>query len=165
MSQINQQHIDFVLASINQSPYFKHLSMKVTDMGIGHATVVMELTNQHLNPFGGVHGGAYASVLDTAAYWAVYCDVGADDGLITIDMKIDMLSAVSDGKLVVSGKRIKAGRTICLAESTIIDSNGKCCAHCTSKMIVTQGLQTMESAIQFGHGEVLPAKFIEAVND
>ncbi|MFR3091307.1 MAG: hypothetical protein ACLTMP_05855 [Eggerthella lenta] len=28
---------------------------------------------QARNAFGGAHGGAYASLLDCAAYWALYC--------------------------------------------------------------------------------------------
>jgi len=45
--------------------------MQVKDLGKGYSQVGMDVGNEHLNPFGGLHGGAYASAIDTAAYWAV----------------------------------------------------------------------------------------------
>ena len=75
MREPNPEHIEAVLNLINQGPYFKHLSMPVKEIGIGYSLVELDLGKEHLNPFGGVHGGVYASAIDTAAYWAVYCEV------------------------------------------------------------------------------------------
>jgi uncharacterized protein (TIGR00369 family) len=95
--------------------------MKVSEMGKGFAKVEMDIENKHLNPFGGVHGGVYSSLIDTAAYWAVYCDVEEDAGLISLDVKVDNLAPLKEGHLVVEGKRIKAGKTICIADAAVID--------------------------------------------
>ncbi len=70
-----------------------------------------------MNPFGGLHGGVFSSVLDTAAYWSAYCDLQEDQGLVTIDLKVDLLAPAIGKTIIATGKRIKSGRTLVLTES------------------------------------------------
>jgi uncharacterized protein (TIGR00369 family) len=160
MATLNPDHVQAVIAAINQGPYFKHLSMPVKEMGIGYSIVELKVGNEHLNPFGGIHGGAYASVIDTAAYWATYCELGEGVGLISIDLKIDYLAPISSGVITTKGRSIKIGKSMCLAEATATDKDGKWLAHGTSKMMVTKGLQTIEDAFRLAGSMALPSKFI-----
>mgnify|MGYP002640088224 FL=1 len=160
MASLNPEHVQAVIKAINQGPYFKHLSMPVKEMGMGYSIVELKVGNEHLNPFGGIHGGVYASVIDTAAYWAAYCELQEGIGLISIDLKIDYLAPISDGIITTKGRSIKIGKSMCLAEATATDGNGKWLAHGTSKMMVTEGLQTIEDALNFTGFESLPPKFI-----
>jgi acyl-coenzyme A thioesterase PaaI-like protein len=64
--RLNLDPVKGVIRAIHQGPHFKHLSMFVKDMGIGYCVVEIEIGNEHPNPFGGVHGGVDASVIDTA---------------------------------------------------------------------------------------------------
>jgi uncharacterized protein (TIGR00369 family) len=160
LKTLNPDHIKAVLDLINNGPYFRLLSMKVCKMGNGFARVEMDIANKHLNSFGGIHGGVYSSLIDTAAYWAVYCDIEEKDGLISLDVKVDNLAPAKEGHLVVEGKRIKAGKSICIAEAAVIDGEGKYLAHGTSKQIVTPRLQTMAQVVSSMGYEPLPPKFI-----
>lgn len=161
MKELNPEHIKAILDLINQGPYFKHLAMEVRKLDIGYCIVEVNLDERHLNPFGGLHGGVYASVIDTAAYWAVYCEVDEDAGLISLDLKVDDLATTKGGKLIVEGKRIKIGKTICLSEATVTDERGKLLAHGTSKQMVTQGLQSIKQAVMAMGYRPLPPKFLE----
>ena len=160
MAELNPKHVQMVIDIINRGPYFRHLSMPVKDIGKGYSLVELDIGNEHLNPFGGLHGGVYASAIDTAAYWAVYCELDEDVGLISLDLKVDYLAPANSGKLIIKGRRIKIGKTICLAEATAFDQNDKWLAHGISKMMVTQGLQTIKDALDFIGAEHLPPKFI-----
>ncbi len=160
MSELNPKHVEAVMTMINQGYYFKHLSMFVKDIGMGYSLVEVDIGDEHLNPFGGLHGGVYASAIDTAAYWAVYGELEEDAGYITIDLKVDYLAPVSGGKMIVKGRRIKLGKTMCLAEATAFDQTDKWLAHGTSKMMVVQGLQTIANAIDFTSAVPVPPKFI-----
>ena len=161
MRNLNPEHIKALIELANQGPYIRLLSMEVKELSVGCARVEVELQDKHLNPFGAIHGGVYASLIDTAAYWAVYCDIEEDAGLISLDLKIDNLSPGKSGRLVVEGRRIKAGRSVCLAEAAVVDSDGKCLAHGTSKQMVTHGLQTVNQAVLAMGYKPLPPKFIE----
>lgn len=160
MLMLNPQHIEAVLNIINRAPYFQLLSMKVEELGIGYSRVLVDLEEKHLNPFGGIHGGVYSSLIDTAAYWAVYCDIDEDAGFISLDVQVDMLSPVRDGLLIVEGKRIKAGKSICNSEAIITDKKGKLLACGTSKQMVIPGVQTINQAALSSGFQSLPPKFI-----
>lgn len=160
MPELNPKHVQTVINMINRGPYFNLLSMPIKDIGMGYSLVELEIGNKHLQLFGGLHGGVYASVIDTAAYWAVYCELDEGLGLISLDLKVDFLAPANSGKLIVRGRRIKMGKTICLAEATAFDQNDKWLAHGTSKMMVTQGLQTIRDALNFLGTDDLPPKFI-----
>jgi uncharacterized protein (TIGR00369 family) len=160
VANLNPDHVKAVLKAINEGPYFRHLSMQVKEMGLGYSVVELEIQREHFNPFGAIHGGVYASAIDTAAYWAVYCELDEKLGLVSIDLKIDYLAPMNHGKLIVNGRSIKTGKTICLAEATAAGKDDRWLAHGTSKMMVTRGLQTIEDAIRFTQMEGLPPKFI-----
>ncbi len=160
MAELNPKHIEALLKLINRGPYFKHLSMVVKDMGVGYSVAELTIGKEHMNPFGGIHGGVYASVIDTAAYWAVYGELDEDAGYITIDLKLDLLAPATAGKIVVKGKRIRIGKTICLAEAGAFDPMNRCLAHGSSKVMVTPGLQTIRNVVNFTGKKSLPPKFI-----
>ena len=160
MASLNPDHVQAVIKAINKGPFFNHLSMPVKEMGIGYSIVELKVGKEHMNPFGGIHGGVYASVIDTAAYWAAYCELEEKVGLISIDLKIDYLSPISDGLIITKGRSIKIGKTMCLAEATATNKEGKWLAHGTAKMMVTKGLQTIEDAFKFTGSKALPPKFI-----
>lgn len=166
VKRINPEHIKAVLELLRHGPYFRLLSMEISRIKPGYSQVEIDLSEKHLNPFGGLHGGVYASIIDTAAYWAAYCDLADDAGLITIDLHVDNLMAVREGRIVAAGKTIKMGRRICVCEATVTDLRGKLLAHGTSKQMVTQaaadqpGQQTIsQAAFALGCGS-LPPKFL-----
>ena len=161
MPELNPKHVQAVLKLINQGPYFKHLSMPIQDIGQGYSLVELNIGREHLNALGGLHGGVYASAIDTAAYWSVYCELAEDAGLVSIDLKVDFLGSISTGKLIIKGHSIKIGKTMCLAEATVFDQQDKYLAHGTSKMMVIQGSRTMQDRFHAGDAH-LPPKFIES---
>jgi uncharacterized protein (TIGR00369 family) len=161
VKKLNPKHIDAIIKLINNSPYFSLLSLNVCVIEYGYCKIEIKLDEKHLNPFGGLHGGVYSSAIDTAAYWAVYCSVNENAGLISVDLHVDNISTVEKGKMIVEGKQIKAGKTICFSEATVKDENGKILAHGISKSLITNGLQTINQAIMAMGYEALPPKFLE----
>lgn len=160
MKELNPQHIKAIINLINQGPFFKHLSMTVKELGQGYSLVELTIGREHLNPFGGLHGGVYASVIDTAAYWAVYGDLEENAGFISLDLKVDFLAPAKAGKMIVKGRRIKVGKTLCLAEATAFDQQEKWLAHGVSKMMILPVPQSIQDAADFIGTPSLPPKFI-----
>ncbi len=158
MTEINSKHIDAVINAANAAPFLRHLSMHILTIEAGSAEVEFTVGREHLNPFGGLHGGVYAAAIDTATYWAVYCHLPENAGFVSIDLKVDYLSPTQSGTLKAHGGLIKAGKTVCLAEARVVDETQRCLAHGSSKIMVTQGLQTMT---HIGDGSLkLPPKFL-----
>ena len=160
MPELNPEHLRAVINAINDCPFFKHMSMEVTEIGIGYSVVKAEIRKNHMNPLGGLHGGVYAALIDTAAYWCAYCELPEENGLVSIDLKVDFLAPVIDGKVVIKGRRIKSGKTICLSEANMFNANGRILAHGTSKLMVTRNQQSIHDVVDYVGTDKLPKKFL-----
>jgi uncharacterized protein (TIGR00369 family) len=161
VGKLNPEHVSALYEMVNASPYFRLMSMRVREVSDGYARIEVDLDEKHLNLFGIVHGGVYASLIDSAAWLAVYSDLPEDAGLTTLDIKVDNLSSVKAGHLVVEGKRIKAGRSTCLAEASVVDAHGKYLAHGTSKLMVLSSRQSFAHAVATMGYAPLPPKFVD----
>ena len=154
MKKINPEHREKVNRLANSCPYFDLLSMKICDVGIGYAVIEIDLAQKHLQPFGNVHGGVFASIIDAASFWSLYYDVEDQDaGLTTVDLKLNFLLPARSGKMIARGQRLKMGKTLGYAQAEVNDENGTMVAHGTSIVIVQpeKGIPTQEP---------LPPKFI-----
>ena len=145
---------------VNQSPFFQLLSMTIEDMGVGFSHLQIELEHKHLSPYLAIQGGVYSALIDAAAYWAVYAELPEQAGLITMDVNVNNLASIKEGTIVATGRRIKVGRSICLADVAVEDTNSRrILSQGTSKLLVTQGLQPITQIAQLA-GTSLPPKFL-----
>ena len=155
MKTPNPEYIKRMREIVSTCPYFELLSMKLLDMGIGYSVLEIDLTQKHLQPFKMVHGGVFSSIIDAAAFWAVY--PGIEDpaaGMTTVDLKLNYLAPAASGKLIARGRQIKVGRTLGYAEAKVVNQDEKILAHGTSTVIILPG-----KAIEVD--PPLPPKFIE----
>lgn len=93
------------------------LGMDVVEMADGEATVVMEADERHLNPYGTVHGGAIATLVDTAMGAAVAA--AGSEAPVTIEMKVTYLEPSKPGKVEAAAKVRKRGRRITIVEAEV----------------------------------------------
>ena len=160
MKKVNPQHAQALKEIANKGPFLQLLPMEITELDYGYCKLETKLSEKLNNPFGIPHGGVFASIIETATYWAVYCAIDEDKGVTTIDVKMDNLASTKGGKLVAEGRQIKIGRTICLAEATVKDENGKLLAYGSSKIMVVPEMQSFEQIVDKAGYETLPPKFI-----
>lgn len=153
MRKINPAFLFAVRELINNCPYFRLLSMKIMDLSPGYALLETDVEKKHLQAFGFVHGGALASIIDTAAFWSAFCDLDENTGITTVDLKLNYLAPVKEGKLIARGKRLKLGKTLGLGEAEIVNGDGRLIAQGTSTLIVLPGFG-------FAEDPDLPPKFL-----
>jgi uncharacterized protein (TIGR00369 family) len=158
MRKINPDYVRAISEETNRCPYFTLLSMRIVALEIGGSHLELTVQEKHLQPFAVVHGGVFASIIDAAAFWAVYSEVEEDAGMTTVDLKLNYLAPAASGKLIAHGRRIKLGRTLGLGEAEITDVDGRLLAHGTSTLMVIPVMPFRSSA-------PLPRKFIEEGSD
>lgn len=108
--KLNPEHIEEVLKLINQGPYFRLLNIDILSLEKGRCIVEADIERKHMNCFGGMHGGVYESIMDTAAYWALYAEMPEDAGFITLDQNANLTRAVQEGTHVhCEGRVVKRG--------------------------------------------------------
>jgi len=154
MRRINPLYVQVVGKAATTSPYFKLLSMELLDFDIGRSLLEIKCHHKHLQPFGMVHGGVFCSIIDAAAFWAVYPEVDEDSGMTSVDLKLNYLAPAASGKLIARGRRIKLGKTLGLGEVEVTDEDGRILAHGTSTLMVIPDLP-------FSAGETIPPKFLD----
>jgi len=93
---------------------------------------------RHYNPMGTVHGGWYCTLLDSALGCAVHTTLPAGKGYTTLEVKVNMIRALTDAVELVraEGKVIHVGRQVATAEGRIIDSDGKVYGHATTTCMI-----------------------------
>jgi uncharacterized protein (TIGR00369 family) len=154
MKRANPEYIERINRLVNRSPYFSLLSMTIVDVGIGYSHIEIDIEEKHLQPFGLVHGGVFSSIIDAAAFWAIYYDVEDQNaGVTTVDLKLNYLAPATSGKLVAKGRRIKLGKTLGYGEAEVKSDTGKILAHGTSTVMIQPGRGLTDDP-------PLPSKFI-----
>jgi len=153
MKQLNPKWVDFVKLVVNGSGYFKNQNMKIVDLKYGESFVEIALNRKHLQGYGYVHGGVYSALIDSAGFFSVYTRVEGDDSAATIEMKVNYLSSVKNGRLLAYARCITLGKSIGLAEVTIKNEEDKLLAHGTLTVMVKPPLKHLGAT-------KLPPKFI-----
>lgn len=103
-------------------------------------TAIFELNPElrHYNPIGSVHGGVYATLLDSACGCAVHSTLGVGEGYTSLDLTVKFLRAVTvdSGRLRAVGSVLQRGRRTALAEAKLYDGSGKLVAYASSSCMI-----------------------------
>lgn len=139
--KLNPEYLNKLSALVNRCPYFELLSIQLKDLDWGTSHLEAPVHEKHMQPYGRVHGGVCASIIDAACFWAAWTTVERDAGLTTVELKVNYLAPISQGILIAKGKSIKTGRTLCLSEATVENEKGTLIAHGTSTFMVLESLK------------------------
>jgi len=123
------------------APYYKLLNMKIAEVKEGYARLTMKVEEKHLQFLKTVHGGAIASLADSAAAWALEGSVGLTAIPITVEMKINFLVPVESGSLTAEARVVHKGLHISVSDVDVKDDKGKLVA----KSLVTYYLRSNQS--------------------
>ena len=113
--------------------------MKLVAIDLDRADVELQTARCHLQPYGIVHGGVVATLIDTATFWAAFMRVPEDAGLVNVDLKLNYLKPVEKGLLRAEGFAMRSGKSISYAESKVLDAHGELIAHGTSTLMTLPG--------------------------
>ena len=135
----NPDYIKAVQERVHTAPYPELIGMKIAALDFDSCRVELELGKRHLQPFGIVHGGVLATLIDTATFWAGFLRLPEDAGLVNVDLKLNYLKAVTSGHLRAEGRCLRAGRQISYAEASVFDEAGELIAHGASTLMALPG--------------------------
>lgn len=139
MKQPNPKYIQELIQIVNSSLFPSHMSMRLKTIDIDTTEIEMDITPNHFQAYGIVHGGVLATLIDTATFWSVYMRIPEDAGLVNIDLKLNYLEAVKKERLLAKGHAIRSGKSISYAEACVFNTNGNIVAHGTSSLMTLPG--------------------------
>jgi uncharacterized protein (TIGR00369 family) len=119
-------------------PMNETMNMTLLEVGNGRAVFQGIPLLQHHNPLGTVHGGWFASLLDSALGCAVHTSLQAGRSYTTIELSINIVRPATHktGPLRAVAEVVHSGRQIATAEARVEDERGKLYAHATTTCFV-----------------------------
>jgi uncharacterized protein (TIGR00369 family) len=114
------------------------MDFALVEVGEGRAVFQGLPQLKHYNPLGSVHGGWYATLLDSALGCAVHTTLPVGRGYTTAELGVNIVRAAShkSGPLRAIGTVLHAGRQLATAEARIVGADGKLYAHATTTCLV-----------------------------
>jgi uncharacterized protein (TIGR00369 family) len=116
------------------------LGYDIAEVESGRVVVTAKPNGAHLNPWGTVHGGVSATLLDTCMGPAILSMLDRGVASTTLEFKISLLRPITPetGLIKAEGRVLTCGRRIGTAEGRITDLQGRLLAHGTTTCLVFQ---------------------------
>ena len=114
------------------------LGYDVVEAESGRVVITVDPTDAHLNPWGTVHGGLTATILDSCMGLAIQSALEKGVGSTTLEFKISLVRAITPetGQIKAEGKVLTCGHRVGTAEGRVTDTEGRLLAHGTTTCLI-----------------------------
>ena len=123
-----------------RAPIAALMGFDLAEVEEGRVVFTFEPGEYLYNPIGMVHGGAAATILDSAMGCAVQTLTATGGGYTTLELKVNYVRplVVGLGVMRCEGRVINMGRRVALAEGRITGPDGKLYSHATTTCLIFQ---------------------------
>lgn len=134
--------LDYLRAMVNgdapRAPISAHMNMTGMRAEPGEVFMEGEPDASHYNPIGSVHGGFYATLLDSVCGCAVQTTLPAGQAYTSLEIKVSFLRSITvdTGTVYAHGWVTKPGSKAAFAEGDLRDGAGKLLATASSACLV-----------------------------
>ncbi len=141
--QYIKEHFEGKLVTGSRSPAGNWMQFTLDKIEKGRATISLEVKHDMTNPYGNIHGGMMALVMDEVIGWSVI-SLDTDSHYTSLNLNVDFLYAIKQGdRLKAIAEVIRAGKKIIHVECRVYDMQERLLGKATSNLIVT-GMQPRE---------------------
>jgi acyl-CoA thioesterase len=121
-------------------PYLRLLGLEFVSASRGEARFALEHREALTRHEGLMHGGAIASLMDTASAFAVLTLLTEGQQTVTVDLTIHFLRPVLRGRVEAHARVLRAGRRIATLNIDVTDPTGKLTATATTTYAILSAL-------------------------
>ncbi len=114
-----------VQKALTSVPYAKLMGLELADIGPGKAALNMPVRKELTQNHGVVHGGAIASLIDTATAFAIITLLAPKERVTTVDLTISYLRPVTGGQMRGVATVVRAGRRLFVVSAEVFDGRGR----------------------------------------
>lgn len=117
------------------------LGYDVVEAERGRVVVATDPSEAHLNPYGTVHGGLTATLLDSCMGLAVQSTLEKGFAQTTVEFKVSLMRPITPetGRIRAEGIVLNCGRRVGTAEGRLTDGKGRLLAHATTTCLIFEG--------------------------
>ena len=95
-----------------QVPYARLLGIEIVSLERGEAVLALDVRPELTRMAGILHGGALASLMDSASAFAVLTVIEPGAHTVTVDLTLHFLRPVSEGRVEARARVVRAGRRV-----------------------------------------------------
>ncbi|GAB3055453.1 PaaI family thioesterase [Virgibacillus ainsalahensis] len=111
-----------VRKSFESSPFFSHIGFEIMEFEEGNILLKLPVRNELLNVNQSLHGGVHATMLDLILGMAIRSVTKTR--CTTISLNVNYLSPSTKGEVFATGKILKQGYRMVVAEGEMKDESG-----------------------------------------
>jgi uncharacterized protein (TIGR00369 family) len=111
--------------AIDSVPYAHLLGIELESVVEGSATLAFQVRKELTQNQGVVHGGAIASLIDTAMAFAIISVLPRGERVTTVDLTISYLRPLTSGRISAIAKVVRAGRRLISVSADVFGDDGK----------------------------------------
>jgi len=121
--QITAAQLRRVQKALTTVPFARLLGIELEDIASGTATLAFNVRKELMQNQGVVHGGAIASLIDTATAFAIISLLAPKEKVSTVDLAISYLRPATGGRLKAVATVVRAGRRLFVVSAEVFDKN------------------------------------------
>jgi len=110
--------------AVAKVPYAHLLGIELDDIGEGMATLGLNVRKELKQNHGVVHGGAIASLIDTAMAFAIITLLAPREKVTAVDLTISYLRPVTEGRITARARVVRSGRRLLVVSADVFADNG-----------------------------------------
>ena len=126
-SDSNDQGLARARAAFASVAYATFLGLELCEIKSGEVSVCLDVRDELKQNQNVVHGGAVASLIDTASAFAILTTLAPDERVTTTDLTIHYLRPITGGRLIAKARIIRAGRRVFVV-NVDVDNDGRLAA-------------------------------------
>ena len=123
-ASLTAERLERIERAIEAVPYAQLLGIQLEKVAPGEATLTLAIRPELTQNHGVVHGGAIASLLDTATAFAILTLLEPDERVTTVDLTISYLRPAIEGKLHATARVLRQGCRLFTVSAELTDSGG-----------------------------------------
>lgn len=135
-----------------RGPFDDLVGTRIVEASPERVVATLEVRADHHQPFGIVHGGVYATVVECVASVGATLALDGDGAAVGISNATDFLRPVRDGTLTFEGTPVQVGQRLQLWEIDVTDERGRRVAHGKVKLYNQRVAEAQASPASRGSG-------------
>lgn len=123
-------------ADPGMGPLAELLGIRRVAFSGGRASFALTVRRAHMNPYGVVHGGVIASLIDYAMGGALTSILPAGERCATLEIQTHYLAAAPGGGLRADARVVERAPRMAVLEASVYGDGGRLVAHATGSFVI-----------------------------
>jgi len=125
---LSDAEIARIRQAISRVPFATLLGIELEQAERGSATLRLNIRDELRQIHGVMHGGAIATLIDTATAFAIVTLLEDKERFSTVDLMVNYLRPLQEGTATATARVLRAGRRLITVSADVFDDGGNLAA-------------------------------------